>query len=160
MQAPDDTATGVVPVVVTTSTGTATSTVALFPYSPAFDLLDARHVAAIILRSDGSGYFGMAPTTSWARMAIALAIARSVPMRATWSSFSASDSGRPTPPPSPEKCFPAPRRSLNRSYSTLTTWSSTPLFVGLAGAGLYQINLIVPPGLGAGDVPIQAWVGQ
>ena len=34
-----------------------------------------------------------------------------------------------------------------------------PLFVGLSSAGLYQINLIVPPGLGVGDVPIQAWVG-
>jgi hypothetical protein len=46
---------GVVPVVVTTSAGAATSTVALFPYSPAFDLIDARHVTAIILRSNGSG---------------------------------------------------------------------------------------------------------
>ena len=34
----------------------------------------------------------------------------------------------------------------------------TPLFVGLSSAGLYQVNLIVPPGLGQGDVPIQAWV--
>jgi len=29
----------------------------------------------------------------------------------------------------------------------------------LSGAGLYQINLIVPAGLGAGDVPLQASVG-
>jgi uncharacterized protein (TIGR03437 family) len=58
LQAPDDPATGVVPVVVTTSAGTATSTVALNPYAPAFDLLDARHVTAIIVRSDGSGAYG------------------------------------------------------------------------------------------------------
>ena len=58
LQAPDDTATGVVPVVVTTSAGTATSSVTLFPYSPAFELLDSRHVAAIIVRSDGSGVYG------------------------------------------------------------------------------------------------------
>jgi hypothetical protein len=30
----------------------------------------------------------------------------------------------------------------------------------MSSAGLYQINLIVPSGLGAGDVPITAWVGQ
>jgi uncharacterized protein (TIGR03437 family) len=58
LQAPDDTATGVVPVVVTTSAGNATSSVTLFPYSPAFDLLDSMHVAAIIIRSDGSGAYG------------------------------------------------------------------------------------------------------
>jgi uncharacterized protein (TIGR03437 family) len=58
LQAPDDSAVGVVPVVVTTSAGAATSTVALFPYSPAFDLIDARHVTAIILRSNGSGAYG------------------------------------------------------------------------------------------------------
>ncbi len=55
LQAPDDTATGPVPVVVTTSAGKATSTVTLNPYSPAFELRDARHVTAIIVRSDGSG---------------------------------------------------------------------------------------------------------
>jgi uncharacterized protein (TIGR03437 family) len=35
----------------------------------------------------------------------------------------------------------------------------TPTFVGLSSAGLYQINLIVPSGLGQGDVPIQAIAG-
>ncbi len=34
-----------------------------------------------------------------------------------------------------------------------------PTFVGLSSAGLYQINLIVPRGLGEGDVPIRAVVG-
>lgn len=35
----------------------------------------------------------------------------------------------------------------------------TPLFVGMSSAGFYQINLIIPPGTGQGDVPIQGWVG-
>jgi len=34
-----------------------------------------------------------------------------------------------------------------------------PSFVGLSSAGLYQINFVVPYGLGAGNVPIQATVG-
>ena len=37
--------------------------------------------------------------------------------------------------------------------------SVTPLFAGLSGAGLDQINLTVPPGLGTGDVPLTAAVG-
>jgi uncharacterized protein (TIGR03437 family) len=35
----------------------------------------------------------------------------------------------------------------------------TPLFSGLSGAGLYQLNLTIPPGLGTGDVSLQASVG-
>jgi uncharacterized protein (TIGR03437 family) len=34
-----------------------------------------------------------------------------------------------------------------------------PSFAGLSAAGLYQINLTVPPGLGTGDVPLMAMVG-
>jgi uncharacterized protein (TIGR03437 family) len=37
--------------------------------------------------------------------------------------------------------------------------SVTPSFAGLSEAGLYQINLTVPAGLGAGDVPLAATVG-
>jgi uncharacterized protein (TIGR03437 family) len=34
----------------------------------------------------------------------------------------------------------------------------TLAFSGLSSAGLYQLNLTVPSGLGTGDVPIQATV--
>jgi len=37
--------------------------------------------------------------------------------------------------------------------------SVTPAFAGLSGAGLYQLNLTVPAGLGTGDVTLQAKVG-
>jgi uncharacterized protein (TIGR03437 family) len=37
--------------------------------------------------------------------------------------------------------------------------SVTPDFAGVSGAGLYQLNLIVPSGLGTGDVSLQASVG-
>jgi uncharacterized protein (TIGR03437 family) len=36
--------------------------------------------------------------------------------------------------------------------------SVTPSFAGLSGAGLYQINLTVPAGVGTGDVSIVATV--
>ena len=57
LEAPDDTATGSVPVVVTTTSGSATSTVTLGRFAPSFALLDAKHVAGIIPRSDGSGTY-------------------------------------------------------------------------------------------------------
>ncbi len=55
LQAPDDTATGTVDVLVTTGSGSATSTVTLSEFAPSFNLLDAKHVSGIILRSNGSG---------------------------------------------------------------------------------------------------------
>lgn len=56
-QMPDDTGTGTVRVVATAG-GTANSTVTLAPFAPSFSLLDATHVADIILRSDGSSAYG------------------------------------------------------------------------------------------------------
>jgi uncharacterized protein (TIGR03437 family) len=58
MQAPDDMATGPVNVVVTTGGGTGTSTVTLGQFGPSFSLLDSKHVAGIILRSNGTGAYG------------------------------------------------------------------------------------------------------
>jgi uncharacterized protein (TIGR03437 family) len=38
--------------------------------------------------------------------------------------------------------------------------SVIPTFAGLSSAGLYQINLTIPAGLGTGDVPLVATVGE
>src|SRR5579863_2888079 len=62
LQAPDDTATGTVPVVVTTAAGSTTSMVTLSPFAPSFALLDraggsTRFVAGIILRPRGGGAY-------------------------------------------------------------------------------------------------------
>ena len=58
LQAPDDSATGTVPVVVQTASGSATATVTLSQFAPSFLLLDNKHVAGIILRKDNSGAYG------------------------------------------------------------------------------------------------------
>ena len=59
LQVPDDAATGTVPVVVRTAAGgMANSTVTLAAFAPSFSLLDGKHVAGIIYRSDGSGAYG------------------------------------------------------------------------------------------------------
>ncbi len=36
----------------------------------------------------------------------------------------------------------------------------TPSFAGVVEAGLYQLNVTIPAGLGTGDVPIIATVGR
>lgn len=42
---------------------------------------------------------------------------------------------------------------------SINNMSVTPAFAGETGAGLYQINITIPPGLGTGDVTLQASVG-
>jgi len=62
LQAPDDTATGSVSVVVTTATGSVTSGVTLNQYAPSFSVAETsggvQFVSGIILRSNGSGAYG------------------------------------------------------------------------------------------------------
>ena len=158
LQAPDDTATGAVPVVVTTAAGTATSTVALEPYSPAFDLLDAHHVTAIILRSDGSGAYGngaydiLGPEGSC--FGYRTVGAKSGDLVALFG----VGFGPTTPPVPAGKAFSGAAPITEPFTLYINNKVVTPLFVGMSSAGLYQVNLIVPPNLGQGDVPIQAWV--
>jgi len=58
LQVPDDAANGSVPVAVSTANGMATATVTLARFAPSFNLLDTKHIAGIIIRSDGSGAYG------------------------------------------------------------------------------------------------------
>ena len=41
----------------------------------------------------------------------------------------------------------------------IDNWNVTTSFAGQSGAGLVQINLTIPSGLGTGDVPLAATVG-
>ena len=56
LQVPGDSNTGIVPVVV--PSGIATSTATLSQFGPSFFLLDSKHVAGIIIRTNGSGAYG------------------------------------------------------------------------------------------------------
>jgi uncharacterized protein (TIGR03437 family) len=44
-------------------------------------------------------------------------------------------------------------------HLTIGSTAVTPSFAGLTSAGLYQINLTIPAGLGTGDVSLLASVG-
>jgi uncharacterized protein (TIGR03437 family) len=159
LQAPDDTALGTVNVTVNNSGGTATSTVTLGQFSPAFLLLDATHVTGIILRSNGSGAFGggsydvVGPTgTSLGYKTVAAKAGDSVVLFGVGFG--------PTNPAVPSgQAFSGAAATTNTVRLTINGKSVTPTFAGLSAAGLCQINLTVPSGAGTGNQPLLATVG-
>ncbi len=163
LQAPDDTATGSVSVVVTTSAGSVTSGVTLNQYSPSFSVAEApdgrQFVSGIILRSNGSGAYGggtydvLGPTGSFLGYPTVAAKAGD-----TVELFAVGFG--PTTPFVPAGAAFSNAAPIN---SPLTLYINNivvkPSFVGISSAGLYQINLTVPPGLGQGEVPVRAMIG-
>jgi uncharacterized protein (TIGR03437 family) len=153
LQAPADSATGVVPVVITTANGTTVkSTVTLAQFGPEFFLLDGKHVAGIILRANGA-YDIIGPTGS----------SLGYPTVAAKPGDSIAIFGNGFGPTSPVvpigQPFSGAAATTNPVTVRINNVSVTPSFAGLSGAGLYQINLTIPPGLGTGDLSLQASVG-
>jgi uncharacterized protein (TIGR03437 family) len=156
VQTPGDMATCSVAVVVTTGFGTATSNVTLAQVAPSFFLLDAKHVAGIILRPDGSGAYGggsydiIGPTgSSLGYRTVAAKAGDSVALFGTGF-------GPTNPPVGAGQAFSGAAPATAPITLHINNASVTPSFAGLSGAGLYQINLVVPAGLGTGDVSLQA----
>ncbi|MGA7234526.1 MAG: IPT/TIG domain-containing protein [Bryobacteraceae bacterium] len=159
LQVPSDTAVGAVQVMVTTSSGSATSMVTLAQFAPSLLLLDARHVAAIILRFDGSGAYGggaydiVGPTgSSFGYPTVAAKPGDTVQLYGT--GFGPTSPGVPA-----GQAFSGAAQTTNQVSLLINNVSVTPTFAGLSGPGLYQINLTVPAGLGSGDASLQASVG-
>ncbi len=159
VQVPNDTTTGAVPVVVATAFGSATSTVTLAQFGPSFFLLDSKHVAAIIVRSNGSGAYGggsydiLGPTgTSLGYRTVAAKAGDVLEIYGTGF-------GPTNPAVAAGQVFTGAAPTTNPVTLRINTVNVTPSFAGLSGAGLYQLNLTVPSGLGTGDVPLQATVG-
>lgn len=159
LQAPDDSTTGPVPVVVKTATGSATSTVTLDSFAPAFNLLDAKYVSGIILRPNGSGAYGggtydlLGPTGKSLGYSTVAAVPGDI------VELFACGFGPTTPEVPAGEAFTgaAPVNNPIRLY--IHNVLIKPTFVGLSSAGIYQINLNVPSGLGQGEVPVVAFAG-
>ena len=159
VQAPDDTTTGSVPVVVTTNGISATSTATLATFSPSFSVLDGTHVAGIIYRPDGSGAYGggtydiMGPTGGSLGYSTVAAKAGDV-VSVFGVGFGPTD-----PPVSAGHAFLSEATTIYPVSVQINGIIVAPSFAGLTAAGLYQINLTIPPGAGTGDQPLQATVG-
>ena len=159
LQAPNDMATGSVPVVVTTAGGTAMSTVTLASIAPSFFLFDSKHVAGIIPRSDGSGAYGggtydiLGPTGSSLGYSTIAAKAGDI-IELFGTGFG------PTSPAVPAgEAFSGAAATTNPVNILINNMNIASIFAGLSGAGLYQINVMIPPGLGSGDLSLKAIVG-
>jgi uncharacterized protein (TIGR03437 family) len=160
LQAPDDTARGVVSVEVTTSGGSVTSTVTLGPFGPSFSVLDGKHVAGIILRSDGSGAYGggtydiVGPTGTSLGYKTVAAKAGDV-LELFGVGFG------PTNPAVPAgQAYSGSAPTTNSVQLSINNVAVTAGFAGITSAGLYQVNILkLPTGLGTGDVPLRALVG-
>ena len=161
-QAPDDaTATGTVPVVVTTSKGSAASTVTLGKFSPAFCVIGGNYVAGVILRSNGLGTQGGGAYDIIGPSGSSLGFP-TVPVKSGDIVELFGVGFGPTDPPIPSgKVLPPGQFGTATSPVTvlINGVAVTPSFAGITEAGLFQINLTIPPALGTGDLTIVAMVG-
>jgi uncharacterized protein (TIGR03437 family) len=152
LQVPNDASTGTVQAVVTTAVGSTSSSVALAQFAPSFFLQDGKHVAGIIPGPNGS-YSTIGPTgNSLGYPTVAAKAGDSVELFATGL-------GPTNPAVAAGQAFSGAAPTDNPVTVLINKVSVNPSFAGLAAAGLYQINLTIPPGLGTGDVPLQATVG-
>ena len=163
LQVPDDNNVGLVSVTVTNANGNWTSTVTLGTVAPSFSLLGdtKKHVAGIILRSDGSGTQGggtydiIGPTgNSLGYPTVAATAGDNVELFGVGF-------GPTSPAFSAGQAVPAGTSGVATQPIQLVIngLTLTPSFSGITEAGLFQFNLTLPAGLGSGDVPLTAMVG-
>ena len=150
LQLPDDTATGSVIVVVTTLTGSFTSTVTLGAASPSLSLLDSKHVAALTSNSDGSMDI-VGPVGAFSYVTRPVAPGGSLILYGV--GFGPTD-----PPVKAGAAVTASAVTVNPVTVTIGGVSAPVTYSGIVGAGLYQINVTVPPGTPSGDQPVRASV--
>jgi uncharacterized protein (TIGR03437 family) len=160
LQSPNDTTTGPVPVVVRTPGGTVTSTVTLAPFAPSFSLLDSKHVTGIIIRSNGSGAYGGGSYDIIGPSGDSLGYSTVAAKAGDNIELFAVGLGPTTPPVQPGQVFSGSAPTINSVSLSINSVNVLPGFSGLTSAGLYQINLTVPAGLGTGDVPLVATVSD
>jgi uncharacterized protein (TIGR03437 family) len=122
-------------------------------------LLDSKHVAGIILRSNGSGAHGggsydiIGPTGSALGYATVAAKAGDI-VELFGVGF-----GPTSPSVAAGTLFSGAASTNNAVSLSINNVIVNPSFAGLSGAGLYQINFAVPAGLGTGDLALVATVG-
>lgn len=157
VQVPDDSASGPVPVTVTTASGTATGSVSLSQFAPSLCLFDNQFVAAEILTPDGSGRYGsgtydiVGPAGQFNFQTRPVKNGETLVLYGT--GFGPTNPAVPAGQP-----FSGAAPTANSVTVTIGGKAATVLFSGIVGPGLYQINVVVPS-LPAGDQPVQATVG-
>jgi len=147
VQAPSDTATGAVPVLVTTKTGTAIGTATLQTFAPALFLFPNNYVAAV--HADGA-YVG---SSNLFTGAAAARPGETVLLFGTGF-------GPTNPPVSAGQVLtgPAPLADSTQLHFRIGGKIAQVIFAGLSSAGLYQFNVVIPQ-VSDGDVEVLADIG-
>jgi uncharacterized protein (TIGR03437 family) len=157
VQAPDDTATGLVGVAVTTPNGTAQEKVTLAAFAPSLSLFDSTHVAAEILTPDGSGDYGGGSYDLVGPLGQFSFQTRPVKAGETLALYGVGLG--PTHPSVPAGGpFSGAAPTVNPVTVTIGGISAQVQFAGVVAAGVYQINVVVPAAP-SGDQPVQLAVG-
>jgi uncharacterized protein (TIGR03437 family) len=151
LQAPDDTTTGPVPVVVNTNNGTVTSTVTLGPYGPSFSMFNGKYPAAIAPNASGTGYDYLGPTGAFTFPT------RPVKPGETILLFGVGF-GATNPPVSAGEPISNAAPSVTLPTVTIGGVQAIVQFAGIIEAGLFQLNVTVP-NVGSGDQPLVASIG-
>jgi len=144
LQAPGDTTTGLVDVVVNSSTGTARSAVTLSAYGPSFSLLgDGRHVAGEIATPNGTGAYGNGTYDLVGPAGAFSYNTRPVKPGETLTLFGVGF-GPTTTPVLAGQVFSGAAPTSTPVTITIGGVQANVQFAGITEAGLYQINLVVP----------------
>ena len=156
MQAPDDTATGPVSVVVRTPTGTATSTVTLAPLGPSFCLLSSKYPSAVILTPDGTGAYGGGTYDLLGPLKQFTFATR--PVKPGESLILYGVGFGPTIPAVPAgRSFSGAAGTVERVTVTIGGVRADVQFSGITTTGFYQFNVVVPS-VGSGEQPLHATI--
>ncbi len=162
--APDDDTRGPVNVSVNNANGSATASVTLAAQSPSFSLLgDGKHVAGIIVRPDGSGSNGSGANSYDILGTTGTSLGyKSVAARAGDTVVLFGVGFGPTTPAiaAGQPYSGAPAKASDALTLTINGKQVTPFFVGVGTPGLFQMNLTIPSGLGAGDLPLLARINS
>lgn len=156
LQAPDDTTTGQVNVVVTTATGTSSATVSLAAAAPSFSLLDSVHVAGVIATPNGSGAYGNGSYDLLGPPGQFDFSTRAVKPGETLELFGVGF-GPTTPTVKAGAAFNGSAPTANKVSVTIGGVPAQVAYSGITQAGVYQINVVVPDA-GSGDQLLQATV--
>jgi uncharacterized protein (TIGR03437 family) len=160
VQAPDDTMTGSVDVVVNTPYGPANSTVTLAPVAPSFNLFDSsKYVAGVIPTANGSGAYGGGTYDLLGPSGFFSFSTRPVKAGETVELYGVGF-GPTTPPVPAGQVYNGPGAQTPAGAVTVTIGGmpATVAFSGITEAGSYQINVVIPA-TGSGDQLVQASVG-
>jgi trimeric autotransporter adhesin len=157
LQAPADTMTGTVNVVVTTASGSSTSTVTLAAYGPSFSLLPgSNYPASLILTPSGSGAYGSGTYDLAGPPGFFSFATRPVQAGEVLVLFGVGF-GPTSPVVAPGKAYTGEAPTTNTVSVTIGGAAAKVLFSGITEAGVYQLNVVVPQ-VSSGDQPLLATV--